>query len=79
MDIMIQSAQGQWVGPLFQEILILAAWNIWKTRNNLLFEGIPPSTQGWCDLFKSDILLLSLRVRPTLASFLLSVISDLPT
>lgn len=79
MEIMIQSAQGQWVGPLFQEFMILDAWNIWKTRNNLLFEGIPPSTQGWCDLFKSDILLLSLRVKPTLDSFLLSVIYDLST
>ena len=79
MDIMIQSAQGQWVGPLFQEVMILAAWNIWKTRNNLLFEGIPPSTQGWCDLFKCDILLLILRVKPTLASFMQSLIHVLST
>src|SRR3954467_15879276 len=73
------AAQGRWVGPLFQEIMILAAWNIWKTRNNVLFEGIPPSTQGWCDLFKCDILLLSLRVKPALASFLHSLISNLFT
>src|SRR4051812_33549900 len=40
MEIMMQSTTGHWVGPMFKEIIILAAWNIWKTRNNLLFEGI---------------------------------------
>ena len=77
MEVMIQSAKGLWVGPLFQEIMILAAQNIWKTRNNLLFEGIPPSIHGWCNLLKSDLLLVSLRVKPALATFLHTLVSDL--
>jgi hypothetical protein len=29
------------------EILLLASWNIWKTRNNLLFDGITPTVLAW--------------------------------
>lgn len=69
---MIQTAANQWTEPLFQDILILAAWNIWKVRNNKLFEGIIPTIQSWSSLLRSDLNLLRLRVKSHLADFILS-------
>jgi hypothetical protein len=29
------------------EIFMLAAWNIWKVRNNMVFNGINPELEAW--------------------------------
>ncbi|TVU13298.1 hypothetical protein EJB05_40345, partial [Eragrostis curvula] len=39
----------------FMEILIIAAWNIWKQRNNKIFENKTPSLQAWKKGFKDDL------------------------
>jgi hypothetical protein len=31
----------------FMEIFIVAAWLIWKQRNNLIFNKVRPSLEGW--------------------------------
>ena len=37
--------------PFFMEIIILASWAIWISRNNLIFQDIQPSIQGWKVMF----------------------------
>lgn len=47
-----------WQGPMFMEVFIVAAWGIWKERNDKLFRGIPPSLHSWKARFKEDFGLL---------------------
>ena len=48
--------------PLFLEKFIVAAWSIWKERNNKHFRAITPSLTSWLDIFKRDFGLLQHRV-----------------
>lgn len=43
--------------------LFLAAWNIWKERNVLIFQGIEPSVTSWLANLKSDLGLHLIRFR----------------
>lgn len=60
-------ARQQWHQPLFNEIVILAAWNIWKQRNKHYFEKIIPSMLVWKKMLSDDLDILKLRVKPELA------------
>jgi hypothetical protein len=45
-QMMMQSKQ-QYKNPFFMEIFIIAAWHIWKQRNNFIFDrGRPSSPLG---------------------------------
>ena len=50
-------------GPCFMEKIVCAAWNIWKERNNFIFENQNPSFGRWKILFKKDIQLTLHRVK----------------
>lgn len=54
---MIQSQSVSFANPCFMELLI-ATWNIWKERNNLIFNGVLPSVSSWRRNLRMD---LSLR------------------
>jgi hypothetical protein len=63
--------------PLFMEIFMLAAWNIWKVRNNMVFNGINPELEVWKDKFRFDAKLLIHRIKPELHSFINSLADSL--
>jgi hypothetical protein len=44
---MIEKAKEVWSGPHFVEVVILAAWNMWKVRNRALFDSVQPEIQAW--------------------------------
>lgn len=44
---MIQEAKRRCTTPNFMKIFIMAAWQIWKQRNRLIFDNMPPSLQSW--------------------------------
>jgi hypothetical protein len=48
---------------LFTEVLILGAWNIWKTRNRVYFDGEAPSIQSWQRQLSQDLSTLTCRVK----------------
>jgi hypothetical protein len=47
----------------FMELFLLAAWNIWKERNGLIFQGIQPSVTNWLANLKLDLNLHLIRFR----------------
>lgn len=49
--------------PFFMEIVILAAWAIWITRNNLIFQQIQPSFQKWKDTYFGELNWLRFRIK----------------
>jgi hypothetical protein len=68
---LIQKGKDQWQKPMYMEIMLISAWNIWKERNNLLFKGINPSIESWKQRVKTDLLLLIHRTKEKLHSFIL--------
>jgi hypothetical protein len=53
-------------GPCFMEILACASWNIWKERNELIFQGQPASFVRWKVRFQKDLLLHQYKVKAAL-------------
>jgi hypothetical protein len=44
---MMDEAKSQFTNSFFMEVFIIAAWLIWKQRNNLIFNKVRPSFSGW--------------------------------
>jgi hypothetical protein len=59
----LQSIKDQLRVPFFMKIIILLAWTIWKSRNDLIFKQINPSIQMAKRHFKEDFKLLILRAK----------------
>jgi hypothetical protein len=38
----IEQGRAQWTRPMFMEVFIIAAWNILKEGNNILFNNVEP-------------------------------------
>jgi hypothetical protein len=49
--------------PFATEIIILAAWVIWISRNNKVFNNQPPSLTSWKYVFLQEAKLLSYRMK----------------
>uniref|UniRef100_A0ACD5WUQ5 Uncharacterized protein n=1 Tax=Avena sativa TaxID=4498 RepID=A0ACD5WUQ5_AVESA len=64
-------AKGEFEGPCFMEIVVCAAWNIWKERNELIFQGKVPSFSRWKVRFQHDLLLHQFRVKQSVVQPLL--------
>jgi hypothetical protein len=48
---MMHLAKIQYQSPFFMEIFIIAAWQIWKQRNNFIFDRGRPSFDSWKSSF----------------------------
>jgi hypothetical protein len=59
------TAKATFTGPCFFEVFACAAWNIWKIRNELIFNHMPISIARWKVCFQSDLLLHQYRVKAT--------------
>lgn len=51
----------------FMTAVILMCWAIWKSRNNMIFDGIQHSVSNVRQLFQREILLLQHRVKSSLS------------
>jgi hypothetical protein len=65
------AAKNRFTGPCFMEILVCAAWNIWKERNDKIFRQQNPSLARWWVRFKSDLSLHQYRIKYSLVQPLL--------
>jgi hypothetical protein len=59
-------AKSGFQGPCFMEVVACSAWNIWKVRNELVFNNIPASINRWKVGFQKDLLLHRFRVKAAL-------------
>uniref|UniRef100_A0A8I7B3T1 Reverse transcriptase zinc-binding domain-containing protein n=1 Tax=Hordeum vulgare subsp. vulgare TaxID=112509 RepID=A0A8I7B3T1_HORVV len=62
---------------LFFEIFTITAWNIWKERNNFIFNQISPSHRAWLERTKVDLTWLTYRVSPDLSDYITSLVNSL--
>jgi len=49
--------------PFFMEIFLIAAWELWKIRNRLVFDGIQATFSRWLRNFKEEAGLQSYRLK----------------
>ncbi|PNT65478.1 hypothetical protein BRADI_4g43107v3, partial [Brachypodium distachyon] len=68
----VSSARRDFHHPFFIEVVIICCWNIWKQRNDFIFDGVVPSFRRWEYGFKEDLTLLMHRVKPVVADALKS-------
>ena len=73
----ISEAKLAWKRPLFMETFLLAAWSLWKERNNKHFRKIVPSKESWLRRFKEDFSLLTHRVKGKHKPFIPSILATI--
>ena len=61
---------------LFEKFTV-AAWSIWKERNNKHFRAIDPSFRSWLDRFKKEFELLQYRVKEDSRPLVLNFVNSL--
>ncbi|KAF8680831.1 hypothetical protein HU200_045528 [Digitaria exilis] len=59
---MIITTKEAFVNTIFREIVIIAAWSIWKHRNSIIFDEESLSFNKWRLCFFQDMSLVTLRV-----------------
>ena len=52
--------------PFFTEATLIAAWKLWKMRNDKIFQRRQPSPSAWLANFKNQCLLQSIRFKDDL-------------
>ena len=74
---LLHAGKNSWSGPMFMELFIVAAWGIWKERNDKHFRGVQPTLRSWKARFKSDFAMLVHRAKPESAPYILSLVAAL--
>ena len=66
-------------GPtqMFLDVFAMAAWNIWKQRNNFYFNNVAPEVDSWKARFKDDFSLLVHRTKEDKHPFIRSLVANL--
>jgi hypothetical protein len=67
---MLEQGKNQWRSKMFMDIFLVAAWSLWKERNNNYFREIHPSFASWKTRFIQDFTNLSYRVLEDKRSFI---------
>lgn len=73
---LLHEAKQTWTRPMFMEVFIVAAWGLWKERNNKHFRGVVPSVDSWTQRFKRDFELLKHRSKESLEPFILHLVAS---
>lgn len=73
---LVHSAKQAWARPMFMEVFAVAAWGLWKERNNKHFHGVLPTVTTWRMRFKSDFELLRYKAKRELEPFILSLVAS---
>jgi hypothetical protein len=76
-EAIFMQARRKFNKPFFTEVVILAAWHIWKQRNEAIFQGILPTFRGWRRRFIHEVTLHMHRVKTKHTDIFSSWISSL--
>jgi hypothetical protein len=49
--------------PFFMETFLIAAWELWKVRNRMVFDGVQATFNRWLFNFKEEATLQSFRIK----------------
>ncbi len=60
---MVIEAKRNFPHVFFIEVIAVALWNIWRRRNDFIFNNVQPSFNSWKSLFRDDFTLLLHRVK----------------
>jgi hypothetical protein len=60
------AAKQAFIGPCFMQVVACAAWNIWKERNDLIFQNLPSSVSRWRVRFQHDLMLHRFEIKAAL-------------
>jgi len=74
---MLIQAKQQFPNPYFMEIFTIAAWQIWKQRNNFIFDRGRPSLDSWKFSFSEEARLQAHRICDAKRPAFLSCIDSL--
>ena len=74
---LIHAGKEGWRLPLFMDIFLLAAWSLWKERNNKHFRGVTPSVDSWLLRFKIDFGMLRHRIKEALVPFVDNLVAPI--
>jgi hypothetical protein len=72
LGVDLPATKAAFSGPCFFEITACATWNIWKVRNDLIFNNTPADFGRWKVCFQSDLLLHRFRVKASCVNHLLN-------
>jgi Fe-S cluster biosynthesis and repair protein YggX len=64
--------------PFFTEVVILAAWHIWKQRNGMIFQHTRLSFRSWKRDFIHEISMHKHRIKEKMVTQLQAWIDTLP-
>ena len=70
---MMEMARQDFNQTFYIEAFIIAAWHIWKQRNNLIFVNCPAGTLSWKRNIKEECLLQTYRMKESLKAPVLAL------
>ena len=73
--VLIHGGKRNWGKPLFMETFIIAAWGVWKERNNKHFRNMMPSLESWKIRFKNDMSMMVHRTKGSLHPFIKGLVA----
>jgi hypothetical protein len=71
---MMEETKNQTAHNFFTEFFIIATWEIWKQRNDFIFNRAVPSFPSWKRSFCNEAFLQSTRMKPDISSAFLTLI-----
>lgn len=75
---LLEEAKETWTRPMFMDVFLVAAWSLWKERNNQYFRKIVPTVLSWKQRFKSDFRNLRYRTSEDNKEFIPAFLAELP-
>lgn len=73
---LLENAKSNWQQPMFMEIFLVAAWSLWKERNNNYFRHVQPTMVSWKNRFTSDFHNLKHRTSRTNNDFISAFLAE---
>lgn len=75
---LVDHGKNRWTRPMFIEIFLVAAWSLWKERNNNYFRQVAPTFESWRGRFTKDFSDISYRAKESKRQFITAFLCGLP-